>query len=364
MKVSALFTGVCIVFCGTLLPQALFAQSKERTINLEMGPPLKAAVEAAKNRQFDVALAKLKEAEAKRKTAYEQFVVNQTLASIYGGQQKFAELAAIQEKLLETPQFMAPEQAQGIVKSIAQSYSRTPQTAKTIEYSKRWLQDRPNDTDILQTLGQTYYTAKDYKLCHQTFATAVSIAEKGGNKPAENWLRFSQTCAGDAGDDGAEAQAFEKLARYYPKPEYWQAYLRRMQRADKADVAKFNWLRLMGETSSLKDAEDYMIYARLAITDYGVACEAVKVLDEGFSRKILGADQNAKARQQNTLNKAKEQVQADKARLAQLATDADKDTTGQTNFDLGMIYFGCGQYDQALSNLEKSLKKGGLKEPG
>jgi len=62
---------------------------------------------------------------------------------------------------------------------------------------------------------------------------------------------------------------------------------------------------------------------------------------------VLGVDEKVKARHTNTLVKAKEAAQSDKARLSQLTSEAESDATGQKNVDAGMIYFGCGQYDQA-----------------
>ena len=54
---------------------------------------------------------------------------------------------------------------------------------------------------------------------------------------------------------------------------------------------------------------------------------------------------------------------ADKARISQLTSEAEGDATGQKYIDIGMIQFGCQQYDQALSNLDKGIKKGGGKAP-
>ncbi len=365
-RISAVVFAVSIV-CGfagaTLAPQAAVAQQKERTLNAKMGPFVDAAIKAAKNKQYDLALAKVKEAEAEKKTSYEQFKINETLGFIYSGQKKYAEAAAAYEKMLDTPQFLTPEQIQANTKIITQLYAGAQQNNKVVEYSKRWLQDKPNDTEMLALLGQAQYNTKDYKACQQTFTSAVTAAERGGAKPQEPWLRFAQTCANTAGEEVAETQIYEKLIRYYPKPEYWQTYLRRVSRNERADVASFNWLRLMSETNSLKDADDYMTFAQRGITEYGVACEAVRVLEEGFSKKVLGAEGQSKVRQQNTLAKAKEAAAADKARIQQLTTEAEADATGQKNIDIAMIQFGCEQYEQAISNLEKGLKKGGGKNP-
>ena len=363
-RVSALVVSfsLAIGFVG-LLGTACAADKKEQPkVSEKVGKPLTAALDAAKNKQFDVALAKTKEAEAEKKTPFEQFKINETLAFIYGSQKKYTELATTYEKMLEAPQFLTPEQLQSYPKSIAQLYASTQQNAKAIEYAKKLLQEKPNDTEMLAMLGQIYYNTKDNKGCLQTFSNAIAVAEKAGGKPAEAWLQFARTCANSVGDDNAETQAYEKLVRFYPKPDYWQAYLRRTSKEDRSSIASFNWLRLMGDTGALKQADDYMTYAQQAIAEFGVPCEAVRVLEDGFNKKVLGVDEKVKARHTNTLVKAKEAAQSDKARLSQLTSEAESDATGQKNVDAGMIYFGCGQYDQAIAQLDKGIKKGGAKE--
>jgi predicted Zn-dependent protease len=358
--------GVCLAFgafSAVVLPQAAVAQQKEKTVNPKVGAALQAALAAGKNKQWDVALAKVKDAEAEKKTAYEQFKINETLAYIYNGQQKYSSLAAIYEKQLEAPQFLTPEQTQSYPKIIAQIYFSAKEFPKAIEYSKRWLQDKPNDTDMLAMLGQAYYATKDNKLCKETLGTAIAAAEKAGNKPVENWLNTAQTCASNLGDDAAVTQAYEKLCRYYPKPEYWQPYLKKISRDKSSDLASFHWYQLMDEVGALKEAEDFTNYAQMAMIDYGMPGESVRTLEEGFSKHVLGADEKKKMRHQNTLAKAKEAAQANKAMWPQLATEAESDATGQKNVELAMGYFGAEQYDQAITQLEKAIKKGGAKEP-
>lgn len=364
-KISAVAAALSLAVLGAtaIVSQPAFAQAKDRTVNAKMGPILQAALTAAKNKQYDAALAKVKEAEAEKKTPYEQFKINETLAFIYSGQKKYVETAATYEKMVEASQFLTPEQQQSYPKIIAQMYAAGGQNAKAIEFGKKWLADKPNDAEMLALVGQAQYTTKDTKSCQQSFSQAISATEKNGGRPQEPWLRYQQTCASANGDEATETQTYEKLVRYYPKAEYWQAYIRRAARNERDDVASYNWLRLMSETGSLKNADDYMEYAQRSITDFGVSCDAVSTLEEGFKKNILGTDEKTKARQQNTLTKAKEAVAADKARIATLASEAEADATGQKYVDLGMIHYGCGQNDQAIANLEKGIKKGGGKSP-
>jgi hypothetical protein len=366
VRVSAIVMGISLAMGGigaVVLPQAAVAQQKDKTVNPKVGAALQAALAAGKNKQWDAALAKVKEAEAEKKTPYEQFKINETLAFIYGGQQKYALLAATYEKQLETPQFLTAAEVQNYPNTIAKTYYAAQQYSKAIEYGKRWVQDKPNDTEMLALLGQAYYSTNDHKQCKETLGNAVAVAERAGTKPAESWLVTAQYCASSLGDDAAVTLAYEKLCRYYPKPIYWAPYLKKISRDKSSDLASFNWYRLMNEVGALKEADDYTNYAQQSIVEYGAPAEAVRVLEEGFSKHVLGADEKKKMRHTNTLNKAKEAAQANKASWPQMATEAENEPTGQKNADLGMGYFGAEQWDQAIVQLEKAVKKGGAKDP-
>jgi tetratricopeptide (TPR) repeat protein len=243
LRVSTLVIGVCLAFgsVGALVsPQLAFAQQKDKTVNPKVGAALQAALAAGKNKQFDVALAKVKEAEGAKTNSFEQFKINETLAFIYNSQKNYAALAGIYEKQLEMPQFLTPEQAQTYPKLVSQICFSAQQYGKSIEYSKRWLESKPNDTEMTALLGQAYYFTKDNKLCKDTLNNAISVAERAGNKPVESWLQTMQACASNLNDETLVAQADEKLSRYYSKPEYWSRYVKRAARNEKSDLANFH----------------------------------------------------------------------------------------------------------------------------
>jgi tetratricopeptide (TPR) repeat protein len=364
-KFSAIVVGMCLALSSTtalLLPQVASAQQKDnKALNPKVGTPLQAALAATKNKQYDVALAKIKEADAEKKTQYEGFKINETLAFVYGSQKDYAKLASTYEKMLETPQFLGDQSAVN-AKTIAQLYASLQQYPKVIEYSKRWLQDKPNDAEVISSLGQAYYSTKDYKACKDTMHSAIAGVEKGGGRPAENWLMFERSCSDSLGDSATAAQALEKLCRFYPKPDYWYSYIRSMSRGS-SNLASFHWSRLMNEVGVLKVAEDYSNFAQQAMLEYGSPAEALRVVEEGYKKQILGAEPKTKVRHDILLTKAKEAAQADKARWPQMATEADQDSTGAKSAAMGMSYFGAEQWDLAIPYLEKALKKGGLKDP-
>jgi hypothetical protein len=127
-KFSAMIVSVCVALSSAtvvlLVPQLASAQQKDNkaALNPKVGTPLQAALAAAKNKQYDVALAKIKEADAEKKSQYEGFKINETLAFVYASQKDYAKLATTYEKMLETPQFLA-DQSTVNTKVIAQLYA-------------------------------------------------------------------------------------------------------------------------------------------------------------------------------------------------------------------------------------------------
>ncbi len=349
---------------ASFAPAVAAAEKKDQQkVSEKVGKPLAAALEAAKSKQFDVAMSKIKDAEAvEKKTPFEQFKINEILAFIYANQKKYLDLAAIYEKNLDTPQFLPPEQADTLPKTIAQIYYQAQQYPKSIEYNKRWLKSHPNDTEMLGLLGQTYYLVKDMKQCKDAMGSAVSTAEKAGEEPKEVWLQVAQACAVGLGDEDAITSAYEKLIRYHPKADYWDRYLKRVSRNERSDAVMFQWFRLMNDVGVLKEAPEYVEYAQLALVTFAMPGEAARVVEKGFSTGTLGSIEKDKARQQNLLEKAEAAAKKDKATIPQLIPEAEKATNGGADVGLGLAYFSFEQYDQAIQSLERGLKKGGVKD--
>lgn len=361
-RVSAAVIGACLIVgsaVATFAPQCAFAQQDSRALNAKVGTPLQAALTAARNKQFDVALTKAKEAEGQAQSPFERYKVNETLAFIYGSQRKYVELAGTYEKMLATPQFV--DQSKINTKAVAQTYSAAKQHAKAVEYAKRWLQDRPNDAEIMHLLGQSYYLMGDQKSCKDTMSGAIAAVEKGGGRPEKNWLDLVRSCADAQGDTPTASSALEKLVRYYPSPQVWQPYISNASR-NSTDLAEFHWMRLRSEVGVLREADDCSLYAQEAMITYGSPGEAARVVEECFKNQILGKEERSKARHDNLRTRAQEAAAADKARQAALAAEAEKDPTGEKSIALGLSYFGVENYDQAIRFLEDGLKKGGAKD--
>lgn len=350
----------------TLLPATPAVAADEQKVGAKVGKPLKEALDAGQAKQWDKAIAKLKEAEAvSDKTPYEEFKINEIYSWAYIQQKRYAEAATVYEKQLNSG-FLSPADTDTYTKQIAQMYLQTKNNAKAAEYLQRYLKAHPNDADMTAVLGQLQYQSGQLKPAMETFSTLVSSSEKAGQRPKEDWLklmyRVSYQIAGNPNPlDKSTLAIVEKLLRYYPNETYWSALLAGMKSQQMSDATRFQLDRLMLAVGNMKDADEYISLAQLA-NNAGYPGEGLAVLDAGYAKGVLGtpAGKDREDRLKASISKL---ADADKAALPALDKKARAAATGQDDAVLGEAYMGYGRYPEAIEALERGIKKGGLKKP-
>jgi tetratricopeptide (TPR) repeat protein len=321
--------------------------------------PLKKAQEAMKNKQWDAALAEIKKAQAaEKKTPFEAYQIDEFMSYVLVQQKKFAEATPVFERMLNSG-FMPPDQVDDRTKTVAQLHFQNKDYKKAVEWGKKWLEKHPGDETMSVLVGQAYYVQNDYKNAAATMNGVVTTAERGGRTPNENWLQIVLSSQFKLDNKDGIADALKKLVRYYPKAEYWENLLDIYRRKDSSDRVTLGFYRLMNDVGTLKQADDYVEMAQLAI-DAGVPGEAQTVVEKGVQNGTLKSeDKTAQGRYDRLLAGAKKSASADKASLAQLAKEAEKATSGQALVALGQAYLSYGMYDEAIDALKKGIAKGG-----
>jgi len=135
-------------------------------------------------------------------------------------------------------------------------------------------------------LAQSYYVMNDYKNAAAAMSTVINNTEKAGRPPQENWLQILLSSHFKLDNKDGVADALKRLVRYYPKPDYWENLLDIYRRKDTSDRVSLNYYRLMAETGTLKQADDFVEMAQLAI-DAGVPGEAEAIVNKGVETGIL-----------------------------------------------------------------------------
>lgn len=341
---------------------AVSAAEGGQKFSVGVAKALKAAQDATKKGQWNVAMDKIKEAQAQSgKTAYDQYQIDNFLAYVLFSQKKMGEAAVVYERLLNSGQMPAAE-VDTRTKALAQMYFQLKQYDKAAKYAKQLYDKNPNQQDVALVLGQSYYLQNDCKNAAATMGALVTRTERAGGKPDEDWLRLVQDCQNKTGDKKGAEETVKKLVRHYNKPNDWNTLLS-STRGRGSDRLNLGYFRLMRDAGVLSRDRDYFEFAQLAMDEKvgNAPIEAVEVIQEGIEKGVLKSDDKAQqGRYDRLLQAAKERAQASKQSLPQLAKQTEAAANGQADVALGLAYLGAGDYDAAVTALQRGIKRGGV----
>lgn len=353
----SLALGAVVPAVTLLAPTAHAAEDKQQNkiTTKAVAVPLKAAQEAMQKKQWDTALTEIKKASAvEKKTPFEAYQIDEFMGYVLIQQKKFGEAAPVFERLLNSG-LMPPDQVDERTKTVAQLYFQVKDYSKASLWAKKWLDKHPNTEDMGILLGQSQYLLNDFKGAAATMGNVVNNAEKAGRKPDENWIQIVMSSHFKLDNKDGIGDALKKMVRYYPKTEYWENLLDIYRRKAAGDRMTLGYYRLMNDVGVLKDKGDYVEMAQLAI-DAGVPGEAQDIVQKGMTDGLLkSADKTEQGRYDRLLAGAKKQSDLDRAELAQLATSAEKATSGQPLVALGQAYLSYGELDKAIAALQKGI---------
>ena len=349
-------------FCAVLIAAAAgfaaaaHAQSKGEGVRPEVGKPLQAAAAALKARRAREALAEVAKAESvSGRTAYENFLIQQMKGSAANaGGDHDAAIAAF-ESVLQSGRASGRE-ASEMVKAIAVAYYQKKDYAKAAQWTQRYFKEGGGDGAMRTMLLQSYYLNGDCGSVNRIVA-----ADEARNVNEEE-LQMLLNCYQRSRDNGGYVATMEKLVVHYPKKEYWTDLLSRVQKKPGfSDRLALHVYRLRFATGNLKEANDYMEMAQLAL-QAGSPAEAKQVVDKGYEVKALGTGKEAErhARLRALVDKSVAASQHDRAKDEREALAAP---SGEELVKLGMNYVYEGKADKGLPLIEQGIKKGGLKRP-
>jgi tetratricopeptide (TPR) repeat protein len=353
LKIIAL----CCCLGAGLSTAAQAADSSAPQVSKNVVKQLKAANDAVQAKNLDVALEKLKEAQAApgEKTPYDTFVINALLGPVYVQKQDYADAAPALQIAAES-QYATPEQQKAWLRAVQSIYYQQKNWPKVVESGQEALKHGAPEGDTLTLIAQAQFLDNKFKDAAGTMQEVVSKQDR----PDEKSLKFLWECYIKTNDDVDAAKVIDKLVTYYPKPDYWLNALAPLLRMDvKDEHLQLNIYRLMSDVGVLKLPTDYTDMAQLAM-DQGYPGETVTTLQDAFAKNIY-TDQRTKDRNQRLLDGAKKRADADESQLAQSEKDAAAAPTGDAFVQLGQAYESYGRYDKALQALQKGIAKGNLK---
>jgi tetratricopeptide (TPR) repeat protein len=336
------------------------AEPAKPKISKAVAEPLKKAQEAMTAKQFDVALTEIQRAQAvEKRTPVEDYQIDEFLGYVLVQQKKYGEAAAVYERMLNSS-LLPPEQTSDRTKAVAQMYFQVKEYKKAAEWAKKWLDNNPPNEDMGVLLAQSYYLLDDQKNAAATMTTVVDNLEKAGQVPKENYYQIILSSYVKMNDKPGIENSLKRIVRFHSKPNYWENLLDSYRRKQNSDRVTFGYYRLMNDVGVLKEKGDYMEMAQLGI-EMGVPGESQQIVEKGIQSGVLKSDDKTEqGRYDRLLAAAKKQSDADRASLAQQAKEAEKNPQGQIDVGLGQAYLSYGQLDEAITTMERGIKKGGV----
>jgi tetratricopeptide (TPR) repeat protein len=231
--------------------------------------------------------------------------------------------------------------------------------AKAIEYGKQASEAGTLSPDDLVIMAQLYYQAKDCKNSGVWGDKAIAAFKKAGQAPKEVLYQIKLQCANDANDTAGMKASLYDLVRLTNKTTYWNNLIRLERQDERDDHNTLMIYRIMFDTNSMNADTDYIEMAQL-LADAGLPGEAYAVLQKAMSTGVIKDEH--KERTTRLLNSLKTRADSDKKGLPAEDAEASKNPAGQLDMKLGEVYFGAGDYQNAVTAITRGIGKGMIKQ--
>jgi len=348
--------------CAAVSPQTAFAAEKEQQISRGIAKEMTAAQKALQANQWQEALKNLDAAEAKandkppltpfdmKTIHYFKAFANVKLNNLKAAQTEF-------EKALATGAASAEEKAQ-YTKTLFGIAASTQQFQKAIDYGKEMSDAGSATPNDLAIIAQSYFQLKDCKNSAVWVDKAVAASRKAGEAPKENLYLFKLQCASDASDNAAMIPVLTDLIKLNNKSSYWNTLLRIERQDERDDHNTLMLYRVMYDTNAMTVGSDYVEMAQL-LGDAALPAEAQAVLEKAMAAGLITDAQ--KERTNRLLNSFKTRADSDKKGQTQFDAEATKSPAGELDVKLGEVYYGLGDYQNAVTAINRGLQKGQIK---
>jgi len=348
---------LAVVALASFAPSS-FAAEKEKQISRVIGKEMAAAQKALQSNQWAEALKNLDAASGKSGiNAYDRSKISEFKGFAYIKQGNYKAAMSAYEDALATGVY-GPEEATKTMRTLFTLAASSQQYGKALEFGKKLVDSGAATTADLGTMSQLYFQNKDCKNAVSWADKAISAARKAGEAPKEVHLQIKLQCASDANDTAATVATLEDLVRVTGKTQYWNNLIRFMVQDEKEDRNLLMLYRVMYNTNSMSAGNYYVEMSQLLL-DGALPGEAQAVLEKAFANNMIKDDQ--KERTTRLLNAAKTRADADRKGLPQFEAEASKNKAGEADVKLGEVYYGFGDYQNAVKSIQRGLEKGQVK---
>jgi len=332
------------------------------TVRPEVGKPIQAALDLLKHKRGKDAYAKLREVDdIKDKTPYEAFLTEQVRAQTAAAAGETGIAARAFEAVAASPLAHDKEKAQFLAAAASQYYL-AKDYARSADSAGRYFKAGGSDKAVHMLQVQALYLGNNFALAGKELLRVIQAEEQAGKAPPEMQLQMLSSVYEKQQDKAGYASALEKLLAHYPKKDYWLAAIYSVtSRSGFPDRMALDVARLRFATATMRNADDYMNAAQLAL-QAGFPAEAKRYIDAGYSAGLLGAGADAE-RHKRLKDLTAKNLAADLKALGQDDAQAAAAKDGTALFNSGLNYVLHGRADKGLGMMESGISKGGMKHP-
>ena len=345
-------------------PQAQAASAPPGpTVSKPAVKPLQAVQTAIQAKNWAEALVKAKDVEAlPNKTPYDVFVLSQFVGMAQVNLGKIAEAIPAYEAQL-TSGFLPAEDADRISRAMVSLYYQVKKFPEAIDAGQKVIAAGKGNGEIWFMVGHSQYFLSKHAEVVTTIKAYVADATQKGQKPDENPLLLLTQSQSQLGSNAGLSEAFKLLVQYYPKQSYWRDMLVIMRdggnRGATSDLVTLNLYRLMRGTDTLRESNDFLEMAQLAV-QLGSPGEAVDAINRGESASAFKTE-TEKAAAKTQMGAAQKLADADRAGLAKFETEAKAAKGGEADVRLGQAFLSYDQSDKAVEAIQRGVGKGSLR---
>ncbi|NNM62436.1 MAG: hypothetical protein HKM03_09725 [Steroidobacteraceae bacterium] len=355
---TALALSVALLVGGSLPAHAAPAK---QTISRKIAKNLIAAQKALQGGKWDAGLQNLQAAEGKSGlTPFDHKTIDDLKAYAYVklGNMNAAEKSW--EAALQTGA-CTPQDTLRFTRAVFQLSYNAHDYAKAIAYGQKLIALGQGNEQIYAVIGQGYFLTKNCRGADVYMDKAIAAAHATGKPPQEGYYQIKLQCAFNAKDTAGEIAGFTDLVRLTNKPEYWNSLLRLERQNTRKDKNLLMIYRLMYNTSSMNVTSDYVEMAQL-LGDAALPEEALAVVQKAISSGAVKPTQAARVNR--LLKDMQRRAASDQKGIPTYVTQANKSPTGELDVKLGEVYYGIGNYANAVQAINNGLKKGHVKSLG
>jgi len=245
---------------------------------------------------------------------------------------------------------------------LASAYAQVRNNAAAADWLKKAQAGGYNTATTKQLQAYLLGASGDYTAIAKDAAATVAAAEAAGRKPAEDDLLRLADAQLRTGNTAGNIGTLVKLVTHYPKRDYLNAYLGRLQRKPGfSERFTLDVMRLKLAQGLITKAEEYFEMAQLALQADQPA-EARSVMEKGYSAKVLGIGAEAERHKRLMELADKKLAEGGRSLLGGLdEAQAAKDGNQLARIAIGLI--GLNNFERGIPMLEKAIAMGGLKRP-